>query len=173
MFIYASEIPKNAFALVVGGGIVGTSVAYHLTLRGVRNVVLLEKGKLASGTTYHSPGLVSSAHPVHRYKPFLAWSVELYARLDEETGKKVEFSRPGTLRLATNDVRLDEFRRYTARDYFQKGDVAKTTLIDADEVKRLAPIIDTTSVLGALYTSGDGFINAQSLTRALAEGAEK
>ncbi|KAM3715812.1 Dimethylglycine dehydrogenase, partial [Dirofilaria immitis] len=170
---YLSEIPKDAFTLIVGGGIVGTSVAYHLTLRGVRDIVLLERGKLADEIALHSPGLVSSAHPIHRYKPFLAWSVELYASLEAEAKEKLEFSRTGTLRLATSETRLDEFRRYTARDYFQKGDVAKTTLIDADKVKNLAPILDTKTVLGALYTSGDGYINAQNLTLALAKGAEK
>ncbi|KAL3998911.1 FAD dependent oxidoreductase family protein [Acanthocheilonema viteae] len=170
---YLSEMPKDAFALIVGGGVVGTSLAYHLTLRGIRDVVLLERGKLAGGKALHSPGLVSSAHPIHRYKPFLAWSVELYARLQEEAEEKLEFFRPGTLRLATNEARLDEFRQYTARDYFQKGDVAKTTLIDADKVKDLAPILDTKTILGALYTSGDGYINSQNLTLALAKGAEK
>ncbi|VDK64984.1 unnamed protein product [Onchocerca ochengi] len=170
---HLSEISKDIFALIVGGGIVGTSVAYHLALRGICDIVLLERGKLADGIALHSPGLVSSAHPIHRYKPFLAWSVELYARLEEETGVNLEFSRPGTLRLATSETRLDEFRQYTARDYFQKGDVAKTTLIDTDEVKKLVPILDTKTVLGALYTSGDGYINAQNLTLALAKGAEK
>uniref|UniRef100_A0A158Q8A1 FAD-dependent oxidoreductase n=1 Tax=Elaeophora elaphi TaxID=1147741 RepID=A0A158Q8A1_9BILA len=170
---HLSEVPKDAFALIVGGGIVGTSLAYHLTLRGVRDVVLLERGKLVNGIAPHSPGLVSSAHPIHRYKPFLAWSVELYAKLQEEAEEKLEFCRSGTLRLATNEARLDEFRQYTARDYFQKGDVAKTTLIDADKVKDLAPILNTKSILGALYTSGDGYINAQNLMLALAKGAKK
>ncbi|VDK82046.1 unnamed protein product [Litomosoides sigmodontis] len=171
---HISEVPKDAFALIVGGGgVVSTSLAYHLTLRGVRDVVLLERGKLLDGIALNSPGLVSSAHPIHRYKPFLAWSVELYAQLQEETVEKLEFFRPGTLRLATNEVRMDEFQQYTARDYFQKGDVAKTTLIDADKVKELAPILDTRTVLGALYTSGDGYINVQNLTLALAKAAEK
>ncbi|VDN01501.1 unnamed protein product [Thelazia callipaeda] len=167
-----SEAPKNAFAIVVGGGIVGTSVAYHLTLRDVSDVVLLEKEKLV-GTSFLTPGLVSSAHPIHRYKPFLAWSVDLYSRLEEETGEKVEFYRPGTLRLATSEMRMDEFRQYTSRDYFQPGDVAKTALIKAEEVKQLAPILDTKTILGALYTSGDGYVNVKNLTRALAKGAQQ
>ncbi|VIO97081.1 dimethylglycine dehydrogenase, mitochondrial precursor, putative [Brugia malayi] len=170
---HLSEVPKDAFALIVGGGVVGTSLAYHLTLRGIRDVVLLERGKLVDGISLHLPGLVSSAHPIHRYKPFLAWSVELYVRLQEEADEKLDFFRPGTLRLATDEARLDEFRQYTARDYFQKGDVAKTTLIDANKVKHLAPILDAKTILGALYTSGDGYINAQNLTLALAKGAEK
>ncbi|VDM37347.1 unnamed protein product [Toxocara canis] len=169
----ASDVPHDAFAVVIGGGVAGTSVAYHLTKRNIKEVVVLEKGKLASGTTFHSPGLVSASHPAHRYKPILAYSVELYSRIGKETGEDVDFVQTGTVRLATNETRMEEFRRYVARDYFQKGDVCKTSLISRDEVKRLAPIVDTSKVRGALYTTGDGFINAKALTRALAKGAEK
>lgn len=168
----ASESTRSVFAIVVGGGVVGTSVAYHLTRRNIRDVIVLEKGKLASGTTRHSPGSVSASHPAHRYKPILAYSVELYSRLEKETGEKVGFARTGTVRLATNATRMEEFRRYVARDYFQKGDACKTSLIDADEVKKLAPILDTSKIVGALYTTGDGYISAEGLTRALAKGAQ-
>ncbi len=95
------------------------------------------------------------------------------------------FHRPGTLRLATTETRYDEFRRYVARDYFKEGDVCRTTLISPDEVKHKAPLLDTSKVripvlrgdkglqiLGALYTSGDGYIDTRGLTRALAKGAE-
>uniref|UniRef100_F1KU54 Dimethylglycine dehydrogenase n=1 Tax=Ascaris suum TaxID=6253 RepID=F1KU54_ASCSU len=169
----ASNTPHDAFAVVIGGGVAGTSVAYHLTKRNIKEIVLLEKGKLASGTTFHSPGLVSASHPAHRYKPILAYSVELYSRIGKETGENVDFVQTGTVRLATNETRMEEFRRYVARDYFQKGDVCKTSLIDVDEVKQLAPILNMSRVRGALYTTGDGFINAKALTRALAKGAEK
>ncbi|VDN50034.1 unnamed protein product [Dracunculus medinensis] len=171
--IFSSGIPTgDAFAVIIGGGIAGTSVAYHLTKRNFRDIIVLEKDKLGSGTTFHSPGLVSAAHPAHRFKPILARSVDLYSRLEEETGEKVEFSRSGTLRLATNSTRMNEFRRYVARDYFQKGDVCKTSLIDANEVQKLTNIVDTSKVLGALYTTGDGYVNTEALTRALAKGAE-
>ncbi|MFH4983155.1 hypothetical protein AB6A40_009864 [Gnathostoma spinigerum] len=168
----ASDIPTDTFAVVIGGGVAGSSVAYHLTKRNIREVVLLEKGSLASGTTFHSPGLVSASHPAHRYKPILAYTVELYSKLKDETGVDVGFGTPGTIRLATNDTRMTEFRRYVARDYFQKGDVCKTSLIGPDEVKSLAPIVDISLVKGALYTTGDGYINAAQLTRALAKGAQ-
>ncbi|VDM37348.1 unnamed protein product [Toxocara canis] len=155
----ASNLPHDAFAVILGGGVAGTSVAYHLTKRNIKEVVVLEKQTVSSGTTWHSPGMVVSAHPAHRYKPILAYSVDLYSRIGKETDENVKFSQPGTIQLATNERVMDEFRRYTS-------------LINAEEVKRLAPIIDTSNVLGALYTSGDGFIDAQALAKALAKGAE-
>ncbi|VDK42197.1 unnamed protein product [Anisakis simplex] len=177
----ASDLPHDAFAVIVGGGVPGTSLAYHLAKRNIKEVVVLERQTITSGRQlpyriyrkiYFQPGLVISGHPAHRYKPILAYSVDLYSRIGNETGVDVSFSRPGTIQLATKQSVMDEFRRYTARDYFQKGDVCKTTLISADEVKKLAPIVDTTKVLGALYTSGDGFIDVQALTMALARGAQ-
>uniref|UniRef100_A0A158R5I5 Dimethylglycine dehydrogenase n=1 Tax=Syphacia muris TaxID=451379 RepID=A0A158R5I5_9BILA len=168
----ASEATKNVFAVVVGGGVVGTSVAYHLTKRNIKDIVILERRKLASGTTHHSPGSVSASHPAHRYKPILAYSVDLYSRIGQETGVDVGFSRTGTIRLATNTTRMNEFRRYVSRDYFQKGDVCKTSLLTSEEVKKLAPILDSSKILGALYTTGDGYISAEGLTHALAKGAQ-
>lgn len=108
---------------------------------------------------------------------YSAYSVDLYSRIGEETGVPVDFRKTGTLRLATNETRLNEFKRYVARDYwvfvfglrcFQvEGDVCKTTLVSKDQVKELAPLLDDSSVVGALYTTGDGHIEAKQLTRAL------
>ncbi|KAK0425520.1 hypothetical protein QR680_009242 [Steinernema hermaphroditum] len=164
----------DAFAVIVGGGVAGCSLAYHLTKRNIRDVVVLEKSALASpsATTFHSPGLVNASHPSHRYKKLLNYTVQLYSQLEEETGQKVTFERPGTIRLATNSRRLEEMRRYVSRDYFREGDPCRTRLITPEEVSRLAPILNVESVLGALYTEGDGYINTQELTHALAKGAE-
>ncbi|TKR93824.1 hypothetical protein L596_008206 [Steinernema carpocapsae] len=164
----------DAFTVIVGGGVAGCSLAYHLTKRNIKDVVVLEKSALASpsATTFHSPGLVNASHPSHRYKKLLHYTVQLYAQLEEETGQKVTFERPGTIRLATNSRRLDEMQRYASRDYFQEGDPCKTRLVTPQEVAELAPILNTDSVLGALYTEGDGFINTQELTYALAKGAQ-
>uniref|UniRef100_A0A1I7ZM32 Dimethylglycine dehydrogenase, mitochondrial n=1 Tax=Steinernema glaseri TaxID=37863 RepID=A0A1I7ZM32_9BILA len=164
----------DAFAVIVGGGVAGCSLAYHLTKRNIKDVVVLEKSALASpsATTFHSPGLVNASHPSHRYKKLLNYTVKLYSQLEEETGKKVTFERPGTIRLATNPRRLEEMQRYVSRDYFREGDPCKTRLITPEEVAQLAPILNVESVLGALYTEGDGYINTQELTHALAKGAE-
>ncbi|VDL79466.1 unnamed protein product [Nippostrongylus brasiliensis] len=169
-----SQSTYNVFALVMGGGVAGSSVAYHLTKRNIKDVILLEKEEAAtpSGTSFHSPGLVSASHPAHRYKPILAYSVELYSKLQEETGEALNFERTGTIRLATNPTRLQEFKRYVARDYYKEGDSCKTTLLSPDEVSQLAPVVDAKQVLGALYTTNDGMISATGLNRALVAGAK-
>uniref|UniRef100_F1KV14 Dimethylglycine dehydrogenase n=1 Tax=Ascaris suum TaxID=6253 RepID=F1KV14_ASCSU len=168
----ASDLPHDAFAVIIGGGVSGTSLAYHLTKRNIKDVVVLEKQTIASGTTWHSPGMVIGCHPSHRYRPMLAYSAQLYNRIAKETGVDVKFHQQGTIHLATNEAVMNGFRQYVACDYFQEGDVCKTTLIGPDEVKKLAPIVDTTKVLGALYTTGDGFVDPRALTKALAKGAE-
>lgn len=92
---------------------------------------------------------------------------------NRETLQKVQFVRSGTLRLATNQARVDEFKLYTARDYYREGDVCRTTLIDSAAVQKLCPHLAADKVLAALYTTGDGFIDAAALCRAYAVGARK
>ncbi|KAK6045805.1 FAD dependent oxidoreductase [Cooperia oncophora] len=169
-----SQSTHNVFALIMGGGVAGSSVAYHLTKRNIKDVLLLEKDAVAapSGTSFHSPGLVSASHPAHRYKPILAYSVELYSKLEEETGEALNFERLGTIRLATNPTRLQEFKRYVARDYYKEGDVCKTSLLSPEEVAKISPVVNTKQILGALYTTNDGMISASGLNRALVTGAK-
>ncbi|ULU09600.1 hypothetical protein L5515_000269 [Caenorhabditis briggsae] len=171
----SSTATKHVFACVLGSGVAGSSVAYHLTKRNIKDVLLLERASgVASptGTSFHSPGLVSASHPAHRYKPILAHSIELYSKLEEETGVKIDFQPTGTIRLATNETRLAEFRKYVNRDYYKEGDVCKTTLLTPDQVRELAPAVDHSRVLGALHTTNDGTISARALTQALVVGAK-
>ncbi|VDO71309.1 unnamed protein product [Haemonchus placei] len=167
---FSNQSTYNVFALVMGGGVAGSSVAYHLTKRNIKDVILLEKEAVAAptGTSFHSPGLVSASHPAHRYKPILAYSVELYSRLQDETGEVLT----GTIRLATNPTRLQEFKRYVARDYYKEGDACKTSLLTPEEVAEIAPVVDTKQILGALYTTNDGMISASGLNKALVVGAK-
>ncbi|CAJ0949153.1 unnamed protein product, partial [Mesorhabditis belari] len=164
---------QHHFAVVMGSGVAGSSLTYHLTKRGIKDVLLLDKGAAGTpaATSFHSPGLVSASHPAHRYKPILAYSVELYKDLEKETGEPVHFERVGTIRLATNKTRLDEFKRYVARDYFKEGDACKTDLLKSpEEVLAKAGIIDKSKLYGGLYTSNDGYVNARGLNRAFIKG---
>ncbi|CAB3407825.1 unnamed protein product [Caenorhabditis bovis] len=166
---------KHVFACVLGSGVAGSSVAYHLVKRNIKDILLLERASgvaSPSGTSFHSPGLVAASHPAHRYKPILAHSVDLYSKLEQETGVKIDFKQTGTLRLATNEARLAEFRKYVSRDYYKEGDVCKTTLLTPDQVRELSPALDHSKILGALHTTNDGSISARGLTQAFVAGAK-
>src|SRR6202051_4623472 len=107
----ASELPSSAKIVIVGGGIVGSSVAYHLGAIGQTDVVLLERNKLTSGSTWHAAGLVGQLRSSANITQLLKYSVELYDRLEAETGQATGWKRNGGLRLACNAERMTEIKR--------------------------------------------------------------
>ena len=159
----------EAKVVVVGGGVVGVSALYHLAKKGWGDdVVLVEKGELTSGSTWHAAGLLPlfnmsySVGQVHKY------SVNLYRELEQETGQPVGFSQVGNLRLAMNDDRMDEYYQYAA--------TAKTIGIDVQfltpaEIGKLWPLCETDGLVGGIFHSEDGYIQPADLTQALAKGA--
>ena len=104
-------IPTHARAVIIGGGIIGCSTAYHLARLGWRDVVLVERHKLTSGSTWHAAGLVGQLRSSANITQLLKYSVELYDRLEDETGQATGWKRNGGLRLACNAERLTEIRR--------------------------------------------------------------
>ena len=159
----------EARVVVIGGGVVGVSALYHLAKKGWgEDVVLLEKGELTSGSTWHAAGLLPlfnmsySVGQVHKY------SVALYRTLEEETGQNVGFRQVGNLRLAMNDDRMDEYYQYAA--------TAKTIGIDVRfltpaEIRKLWPLCDIDGLVGGIFHPEDGYIQPADLTQALAKGA--
>src|SRR5210317_1419896 len=105
------DLPSSAQVVVIGGGIIGCSIAYHLTKRGVSDVVQLERKQLTCGTTWHAPGLVSMLWPTPFLTSLAKYSHELYAALEEETGQATGYRRIGSLSLARTPERLEELRR--------------------------------------------------------------
>jgi dimethylglycine dehydrogenase len=160
---------ERARVVVVGGGVVGVSALYHLARKGWGDeVVLLEKGELTSGSTWHAAGLLPlfnmsySVGQVHKY------SVNLYQQLEEETGQPVGFSQVGNLRLAMNDDRMDEYYQYAA--------TARTIGIDVrfltpQEIAELWPLCNVEGLVGGIFHPEDGYIQPADLTQALAKGA--
>jgi len=160
---------KQARVVVIGGGVVGVGTLYHLAKKGWGDdVVLIEKGELTSGSTWHAAGLLPlfnmsySVGQVHKY------SVNLYESLEEETGQPVGFSRVGNLRLAMNNDRMDEYHQYAA--------TARTIGINVefltpDQIGKLWPMCVTDGLVGAIYHPDDGYIQPADLTQALAKGA--
>lgn len=161
-------LPAHAQIVVIGGGIIGCSTAYHLARDHKADVVVLEQGKLTSGSTWHAAGLVGQLRSSASITRVLKYSVELYKRLAEETGLETGWKMTGCLRLATTPDRWTEFRRLatTAGSFGME-----MHLISPDEVKRMWPLMDTSDLIGASWLPTDGQASPSDITQSLAKGA--
>lgn len=107
----SKQIPERAQVVIVGGGIVGCSIAYHLTKRGCTDVVVLEQNQLTSGTTWHAAGLVSQLKSTHSLTTLATYSAQLFADLEAETGQATGYRAPGSLSVAADHERWEELKR--------------------------------------------------------------
>ncbi len=159
---------KHAEHLIVGGGIIGCSIAYHLTAMGARDVVILEKADLTHGATWHAAGLVGQLRSSRNTTRMLKMSVELYDRLEEKTGQAVDWKKVGSLRLASSPERVREVEQLAT---MAKSFGLDMEIISASEAQKLFPLMTTEGVLCAAYLPTDGQIDPSSVTQALAKGA--
>src|SRR5215468_7151891 len=161
-------VPSQARAVIIGGGIVGCSTAYHLARLGWKEVVLLERAKLTSGSTWHAAGLVGQLRTSANITQLLKYSVELYDRLERETGQATGWKRNGGLRLACNPERMTEIRRQatTAHSFG-----LEMHLLSPQEALKLWPIMDVADLVGAAFLPTDGQANPADIAQALAKGA--
>ena len=166
----AARIPSRASVVVVGGGIVGCSVAYHLTRRGVRDVVLLERGTLTCGTTWHAAGLVGQLRATRNLTRLAQYSAELFEELEADTGEATGYVRTGSLSIATDPERLEELERGASMARCFGLEVESCA---PDRVAQMWPQARTDDVLGGVYLPGDATTNPVDTTRALAAGAKK
>ena len=158
----------NKRVIVIGGGVVGVSILYHLAKLGWQDCALLERTELTAGSTWHAAGLLPLYHPGYSISRLNQYSVDLYQKLEKETGQPVSFHKTGNLRLATSHDRMDEYKAYC--------DTANTSgvnfgLISPSEIQQLWPFMDIEGVIGALHHPDDGHIAPADLTQALAKGA--
>lgn len=162
-----SDFPTSAKIVVIGGGIVGCSTAYHLAKLGAE-VVLLERKKLTSGTTFHAAGLVGQLRSSANITQMLGESVRLYRSLEEETGLGTGWKMNGGLRLACNEERWTEVKRQatTARSFG-----LEMHLLTPSEAQKLWPLMTVDDVVGAAFLPTDGQANPSDITQALAKGA--
>lgn len=158
----------EARAVVIGGGVGGTSIAYHLAEMGWWDVVLLEKGELADGTTWHSAGLVGQLRPSKTLTEMNMHSVEVYRRLKEETGVDPGWREVGSLRLISSRDRTEELHRLAG---MATAFGLPLEIISTEEALELFPLFKPEGVLCAAYDPSDGYIDPDGLARALAEGA--
>ncbi|KZL21217.1 4-methylaminobutanoate oxidase (formaldehyde-forming) [Pseudovibrio axinellae] len=162
------ELPKTAQAVIVGGGIVGCSTAYHLAKLGW-DVVLLERKKLTSGTTFHAAGLVGQLRSSANITQLLGYSVDLYKRLEEETGQATGWKMNGGLRLACNQERWTEVQRQATTAHSFGLDMQ---LLTPKEAQDLWPLMQVDDVVGAAFLPSDGQANPSDITLSLAKGAK-
>src|SRR5574341_716748 len=161
---------EHARAVVIGGGVIGCSVAYHLTAMGWTDVVLADKGALTSGSTFHSAGLVGQLRSSVTLTRMMMYSVSLYGRLKEETGYDPGWHPVGSLRLASSPARLEDLRRQVA---WAKTLGLPLQSISIQEAMDLFPIMTDDGLQGAIHLPTDGWIDTSGLTQALAIGARK
>ncbi|HEY6794338.1 MAG TPA: FAD-dependent oxidoreductase [Kineosporiaceae bacterium] len=165
------ELPQRAQVVVIGGGVIGCSVAYHLAVLGCHDVLLLERDRLTSGTTWHAAGLMVRFGSLSATSTqFRSYTHDLYQRLEAETGQATGFRPVGFIELATEPDQLEEYRRVAAFNRYCGVDVHE---ISAAEVGRLFPLARTDDVLAGFYVQDDGRVNPVDVTMALAKGARQ
>lgn len=163
-------VPERAQVAIIGGGVVGCSVAYHLAHRGWADVLLLERDRLTSGATWHAAGLVGQLRATPNMTRLAQYSAELYGSLEDETGQQTGFLQRGSIMLAGSDGRWDEIRRAysTAKCYGLEA-----TLLDPAAIEECWPSVSTEGIRGGIWLPKDGQINPTDLTQALARGARR
>jgi len=159
---------EHARAVIIGGGVGGTSIAYHLTELGWTDIVLVDRAELTSGSTFHSAGLVGQLRSSVTLTRMMMYGTELYRRLAAETGTDPSWHEVGSLRLASSPERLEELRRQAG---WAKTFGLPLELIGADEARARFPLMSTDGVLGAVYLPTDGWLDPSGLAQALAAGA--
>jgi len=163
-----SALPSSAKIVIVGGGIVGCSVAYHLGKMGLTDVLLLERGKLTCGSTWHAAGLVGQLRTSANITQLLGYSVDLYDRLEKDTGLATGWKKNGGLRLACNPERWTEVKRQatTATSFG-----LEMHLLTPKEAQELWPLMQVDDVVGAAFLPTDGQVSPTDITMSLAKGA--
>ena len=161
-------LPQKSRIVIIGGGVVGCSIAYHLAKRGERDVVLLERLQLTHGATWHAAGLVGQLRSSSNLTRLMRYSAELYGKLEAETGQATGWHRVGSLRLASSQARWQELKRSAT---MAKGFGFHVELVTPGQARDLFPLIERDGVVGAAWIEGDGYVDPTSLTNAYAAGA--
>ena len=162
------NLPSRARVVIIGGGVIGASVAYHLAQMGWTDVLLLEQGRLSGGTTWHAAGLVGQLRATETGTRLVQYSTELYERLEAETGLSAGFRRCGGVTVARTHDRMVQLRRTAAAaEAYQ----LECELISPERAGELFPIMNVADLAGAIWLPDDGRANPTDLTAALARGA--
>ncbi|WP_212241621.1 FAD-dependent oxidoreductase [Bradyrhizobium manausense] len=164
------KLPSHAQVVIIGGGIIGASVAYHLTKMGWRDVVLLERGTVTCGTTWHAAGLVMQLRTTHTMTELCRYGARLFETLKEETEQDTGFRRTGSLPIARTQDRLIEISRLVS---LGKCFGVEAHMLSPAEVKARYPLLDESRIVGGAFIPGDGQTNPVDSTQALVKGARR
>lgn len=162
------DFPNRARVVIVGGGVIGTSIAYHLTKLGWQDVVLCERKQLTCGTTWHAAGLVGQLRPSINMTQLAKYTGELYRGLEAETGQATGYRQCGSISMATNHERFEELKRSAS---MAKVFDLPVHVVTPEEIKAMAPILEVGDLVGGIHIPSDGYANAVDITQALAKGA--
>ncbi|MBL96125.1 MAG: 4-methylaminobutanoate oxidase (formaldehyde-forming) [Alphaproteobacteria bacterium MarineAlpha3_Bin5] len=155
-------------AVIIGGGVVGVGVLYHLAKKGWTDSILLERKDLTSGSTWHAAGLLPLFNMSYSVGQIHKYSVQLYENLERETGQNVGFKKVSNIRLATNKDRMDEYHQYAG---VAETIGVKVKFLSPKEVKEIWPLCNTEGLVGAIQHPDDGYIQPADLTQSMAKGA--
>ncbi len=164
----AKEIPKSTKVVVIGGGVIGCSVAYHLTKFGWKDVVLLERDQLTSGTTWHAAGLVSQLGPTAAVTKIRKYTLDLYKKLEKEVDHSAGLRINGALSIAQTDGRWQELLRQATTAQLYDVDIQ---ILDKEQMKKKYPMMHTENLKGGVLMPGDGAADPSGVTHMLAKGA--
>jgi glycine cleavage system aminomethyltransferase T/glycine/D-amino acid oxidase-like deaminating enzyme len=164
------DLPERARVVIVGGGVVGCSLAYHLTRRGWGDVLLLEQKQLTSGTTWHAAGLVGQLRATQNLTRLAQYTSGLYQQLEAETGQATGYRQAGSLALATSEARFEELKRGASMASCFGLEVR---VLGPSEAAALWPLMESKDLVGAVHLPGDGYVNPIDTTQALARGARQ
>ena len=155
------KLPTSTKVVVIGGGVVGCSVAYHLAKFGWKDTILLERDQLTSGTTWHAAGLVSQLGPSAAITKIRKYSLDLYKELEKEVDHSAGLRLNGALSIAQNKERWQELQRQATTAQLYDVDVR---MLDKDQIKKNYPIINTDEILGGIFMPGDGAADPSGVT---------
>ena len=163
------EIPDRASAVIIGGGVIGSSVAYHLAKQGWSDVVLLERNQFSCGTTWHAAGLIGTMRANESHARLCEYSMAVLTELEAETGQSTGFKQVGSLTIAHSKARFEELRRVAAMN--NAFGVTQVDMITAEEAKSIYPYLETGDLLGASWVAQDGTASPVDVTMSFVKGA--
>ena len=164
------NLPSSAKVIVIGGGVAGCSVAYHLAKYGWKDVVVLERDQLTSGTTWHAAGLIGQLGASATLTKIRNHSLNLYKELENETGLSTGLKQNGSLTVATTKERLDELKRQVTTAQLFNVDAYE---VSNEKIKEIYPLINTEDLVGGIYIPNDGQADPVGVTNVLAKAAKQ